>query len=63
MLLAHEYQEMRSVNSANLPAFFTSCRFGQYSILLKRFKNPKTLKSGEKDYEASTVKVSTNAVS
>ena len=22
MLLAHEYQEMRSVNSANLPAFF-----------------------------------------
>ena len=27
VLVAHEYQEMLRANSANLPAFFVSCRF------------------------------------
>ena len=36
---------------------------GGLNLFEKRFKNPKTLKWGGKDYEASTVKVSTNAVS
>ena len=63
VLCAHEYQEMRSVNSANLPAIFLRPAGSDNIQFYKSGLRIQNFKKRVKGFKGSTIKVSKKIVS